>query len=349
MSLRKRLIGFVLLELVVKTSLLALASTLLVYSFLCLAPPTRSLAIPIRAELGPMLAAPGSLRAEGTTSPPFMAGGLAARSVVEFLGAQIAAGIADSLGTPAVAAAISPSKSLPPRVTLGYSHWLLNVLRGRLGRSLAGQDIGEEVRSRAGFTVLLSFTSLVPALLLSLWLGMFTRRGSLTWASNTAYLLSSLPAFLLGYLLFGLFGASFPVAAITLGLSCGIINEMGRFVGNVMDEEMTRDYIKTARAKGLREGVLPWPGTVRSHAFRNALIPIVPRICILFPMVVSGCMVVEQVFRLQGLSYMLLEGLADKDSARVLIVVLLAVLLVRSVSIIAGGCYVLLNPKSARG
>lgn len=226
-----------------------------------------------------------------------------------------------------------------------YIEWVKSILKGNPGRIMAGQRVAEDIKVRFLVTFKLSFASLIPALFISLLLGLVNNKRYINLGRNTIYLLASLPAFLLGYLLFGIFGSNFLIAIITLGLSCGIINEMSRVISNAMEVELTKDYIETARAKGLRETSLPFPGTVGFHAFRNALIAIIPRMCLLFTFIISGSMVVEQVFRLPGLSHMLIHGLLDKDMGRILIVVLLAVILVRIVSILANFLYMLLNPR----
>lgn len=297
MSLRQRILRFVAVEVLLKTVLLCVASTFLVYLLLSLTPHADSRQVPLRFTDGERPAVEGAAR----RAPDF---------------------------------------------PLDYLRWLGHAARGRFGRIAAGQNVGDEIATRGRTTFLLCFSALLPALALALLFGTVEGGPWLRGAAGLVYFLSSLPAFLAGYVLYGLFGGGFLAAAVTLGGSCGIINELGRVIHGSMAAEYRRVYMETAVVKGLPAGRLPFPGTRRFHAFRQALISFIPRINLLFPLVVSGSLVVEQVFRLPGLSYMLIDGLADKDIGRILIVILLAVFMVRVLTVLSGFLYLALNPRS---
>lgn len=304
---------FFLLEVVIKSVLLCFIATFVVYLLLCITPKAEKKEVPIRYN-----ETQSKLRSVDTTRKHYISQHTnTIRNQIEY-------------------------KKFP---YFYYIEWVKDILTGNFGRIMAGQSIAEEIKARFLLTFKLSLFSLIPALFISLIIGLLGNKRFVNWGGNFTYLLASLPAFLLGYLLFGIFGSNFWIAVITLGLSCGIINEIGRIIGNAMEVELSKDYIETARSKGLEEKSLPLLGTVGFHAFRNALITIIPRICLLFTLIISGSMVVEQVFRLPGLSYMLIDGLADKDIGRILIVVLLIVILVRIVSILTNFFYLLLNPR----
>lgn len=238
------------------------------------------------------------------------------------------------------------------KTRISYVRWLSDIFKGDMGRGATGQEISEEIKQRFPVTFILAFTSIIPALLISFILGLFPE---VVWIKKTKiliYIVTSLPAFFLGYLLIALFGLNLSITPVryilpvlTLSLSSGIVNEMSRIISSGINEEMSKDYIETARCKGLHDTIFPFFGTVKFHAFRNALISILPKIGLLFAFIISGSMVVEQVFNLPGLSYMLLGGLGDKDTVRVLIVMLLAVALVRIGSVLADFFYLLLNPR----
>ncbi|MBN2536112.1 MAG: ABC transporter permease [Spirochaetales bacterium] len=242
-------------------------------------------------------------------------------------------------------AAATGEKTADTGFPLFYFNWLKNVLDGNLGRSYSGQNLTEEITSRFIVTFALTTISLIPTLILSLLLGCSKNTKSMSIIRNSIYVITVFPAFLLGYFFFGIFGANFLIAVITLIVSSSIINEFGRIISNAMKSELKKDYMETAAAKGLKEALLPLPGTRNYHAFRNALITIIPRICVIFTLILNGSMIVEQVFRIPGLSYTLFDGLADKDTSRVLIVILLVVFLVRVVSILSNFFYYLVNPR----
>lgn len=238
----------------------------------------------------------------------------------------------------------------------GYFKWLKEVFQGNFGRVLAGQSVSEEIRQKWPVTFILSFSSILVAVLISFFTGLLTTafKHKLWMKGGTLiiYLLSSLPAFFLGYFLIAIlnldlsFHPSYFLPVITLALSNGIICEMTRIINKELDTELKKNYIKTAKAKGLKEkSFLPLPGTVTWHAFRNALIHILPKLSLKIPFIISGSIVVEKVFSLQGLGDMLIDGLGSKDMNRVLIVIFVTVILVRIGSVMADFLYFLLNPR----
>ena len=232
-----------------------------------------------------------------------------------------------------------------------YLSWIGNVVSGNLGRGKAGQKTTEEMKEKLKVTLSLACVALVPALAISFLLGLLQQVVWIKTSGKVILFFTTLPAFFLGYALIGIFGfhssgvGNFFMAVLTLGLSSGIINEMSRVIMYAMNNEMSQDYIETARAKGLSESVFPRRGTIGFHAFRNALISILPRIGALIAFIISGSIIVEQVFSIHGLSFMLLDGLIDKDNARVLMVVLLSIVLVRLGTILSNLFYLLCNPR----
>lgn len=232
-----------------------------------------------------------------------------------------------------------------------YIGWISGLFQWELGRTSAGQKVTEEIKEKLPITFILSFMSFLPAIFISFLLGLSREKRSINRIKNIFCLLTALPAFFLGYLLIAFFGyhvsllPRYILAILTLGLSSGIISEMSRVIEDAMETELSKEYIETARAKGLVNSPLPWIGTVGFHAFRNALITILPRVGLIFTFIISGSLVVEQVFDLPGLSFMLLKGLGDKDIARVLVVILLGVIMIRIGSILTNFIYLLVNPK----
>jgi len=231
-----------------------------------------------------------------------------------------------------------------------YFTWLKNVSSGNLGVSKSGQSVMEEGIQKLLTTLTISFTSLLLLIFISFIIGLIDS-GKIKSIVVIVYLITTLPAFFLGYFLIGLFNfhqAAFPnflMAILTLTLSSGIIYEFSKLIKNTMRSEMHKEYIDTAKAKGLRENVFPYTGTIQFHAFRNAIIQIFSRIGSLLPVIISSSIIIEQVFGIHGLSYMLLDGFTDKDVNRILLVILLAVVLVRLGSIASNIVYIYLNPQ----
>lgn len=234
---------------------------------------------------------------------------------------------------------------------LSYIAWVSRLLRGDLGRTAAGERVTEEIGRKLPATLTLSIAAFVPAVLVALLFNLVGASSVTASVRRPVSLLTTLPAFMLGYLIIALVGyqaSSAPrylLGIVTLFLSCGIVNDLGRVMAGALESESARPYIETARAKGLSESPFPRVGTVSFHALRNAMIAVLPRVGLIFGFAISGSMVVEQVFDIPGLSFMMLNGLADRDASRVLVVVLLGVVLARVGSVLAGFVYVLLNPR----
>lgn len=100
------------------------------------------------------------------------------------------------------------------------------------------------------------------------------------------------------------------------------------------------DYVRTARAKGLREGVV-----VRRHAFRNALLPVVTLSAILFGELLAGAVLTEQIFTIPGFGKMIVDAVFNRDYAVVQGVVLCTATAFIVINLLADVLYVLLNPR----
>ncbi len=238
-----------------------------------------------------------------------------------------------------------------------YGEWLVRLARRDLGTGRSGLRVVEELRQKAPLTLKLAAT----AYFLSLWIGAFialvrTARAhcwSIRVCHYLGYFLTTLPAFFLGYLLIALFHLDLSerpnllLAVLTLTFSSGILNEVDRMVHHSMNEQMASNYIATAKVKGLRRStVLPLPGSIAFHAFRQAAVHFLPRLATRVPMVLGMSILVEKIFVLDGLGDMLIDGLALRDEARVLVVVVMAVGIVQVMALITRGCHLLLNPRA---
>ena len=84
--------------------------------------------------------------------------------------------------------------------------------------------------------------------------------------------------------------------------------QLTRFVRASMLETISQDYVRTARAKGLREQTV-----VIFHAMRNAMIPVVTIIALQIPEIFGGAVITEQIFRVPGIGSALIDGIGSKD------------------------------------
>lgn len=223
--------------------------------------------------------------------------------------------------TPEQRAAIRRQLGLDLPIHRQYLHFLGRVLRGDLGRSFrTKQPLISEIVARLPNTVKLTVASLSIAVLLGVCTGMLAATFKGSWIDAATMVIAilgvSLPAFWLGLMLILLFAVQlgwFPVSgaatwrhlvlpAVTLGvLTSGILARMTR--SSVL-EELSRDYVRTARAKGLRESAV-----IARHALRNALIPVVTIVGLQLGQLLSGAFIIEAVFAYPGVGLLAVNAL----------------------------------------
>lgn len=218
-------------------------------------------------------------------------------------------------------------------ITAQYISWLTALLRGDLGVSLiSGASVLDELLRGLPVTVELAILSSLIAVIGGLPLGVISavhRRGWTDGITRLVGLLGlSMPNFWLAILL--LLAASHwfqwspaliyvpfwddPMANLeqmllpSLALSVGFMAVIMRMTRSSMLEVLNQDYIRTARAKGLREAAV-----VARHGLRNAMIPVVTITGIQFAYLLGGAVVIEQIFGLPGLGWILMKGIMQRD------------------------------------
>jgi peptide/nickel transport system permease protein len=103
---------------------------------------------------------------------------------------------------------------------------------------------------------------------------------------------------------------------------------------------LREDYVRTARAKGLRETIV-----VVRHALRNALLPVVTVISLEFAFLIGGLVVTEQVFNLNGIGKLLVDAVAHRDYPLIQALVLLLAAVFVLVNFVVDMVYVVLDPR----
>ena len=126
--------------------------------------------------------------------------------------------------------------------------------------------------------------------------------------------------------------------AITLGVSSAAI--LARLTRSSMLDVMSRDFVRTARAKGLVESLVVW-----RHAFRNALIPVITIIGLQFGSLLTGAIVVEVVFTRQGLGDELVNAVVTRNYPVVQALVMLASLIYVVMNILIDTLYTYIDPR----
>ncbi len=250
-------------------------------------------------------------------------------------------------------------------VHVQFRQWMGAALKGDLGSSIrTGRPILQDLAMRFPVTIELTVLSLFIALIISIPLGVVAalNRGSLLDAviSIFALLGLSIPGFFLGILLILLFSLELrllppagyvpiqeslyqnlrhmvlPSVSLGLVLSAAIT----RIVRSSMLEILARDYVRTARAKGLSARKVTY-----RHALRNALIPVITVIGLQFGSLLGGSIIIEQVFSLPGVGRFALDGINLRDYPIVQGAVIIIAASFILVNLIVDLIYSLIDPR----
>lgn len=226
---------------------------------------------------------------------------------------------------PADIAALRHLYGLDQPLPTQYFHYWRGVLHGDLGHSIRLNDsVTHLVLTRYPFTVELTLAALLVAILLAFPAGITAalhRGRARDHSVGVVSLLGlSFPPFALGPILMLLVSIKLgwlPVSgagdlthlvlpAVTMGSALAAI--LTRMVRTSMLEELSQDYIRTARAKGLPEWIV-----VYKHALRNAMIPVLTLIGLQFGALLAGAIVTEQVFSWPGIGRLTVSAISNRD------------------------------------
>jgi len=239
-----------------------------------------------------------------------------------------------------------------------YLDYLLNLLRGDLGPSYAerGRTVNDIIAQSLPTSAALGLAALVVAMAIGIPLGMLAalKRNTIFDYLGMFVAISgvSVPAMTLGPLLVLIFALKLkilPVAqwgsfkqvimpAFTLGFGSAAI--LARLTRASMLQVLREDYIRTARAKGLSEGRV----TVH-HAMRNALIPVVTVIGPLFAALITGSMVVEQIFAIPGMGKFFITSVLGRNYPVIMGTVLLYAVFLIFANLAVDIIYARLDPR----
>ncbi len=226
-------------------------------------------------------------------------------------------------------------KSIPEQ----YISWINEILHGNMGFSIKyAAPVTKVIKDHMWNTFYLSIVALVISLIVGIPIGILSAIKQYSKLDYTFTVIAlfgiSIPAFFFGLLLIKVFGCDlrwlpisgmvtpgsdlvFPanfgdvfkhsvMPAIVLGL--GSTASFMRYTRSSMLEVIRKDYIKTARSKGLREKVV-----IYKHALRNAMIPIITLLGFWVPFLFSGAIITEQVFGWPGMGQIGIQGVLNRD------------------------------------
>jgi peptide/nickel transport system permease protein len=246
-----------------------------------------------------------------------------------------------------------------------YGRWLLQVLQGDLGQSQINKfPVGRMLILKGQASLELALGAMFVATILSFPIGIMAavKRGSIVDRVTTVMtsVFYAVPTFWLGILLvlfislrlkwlppsgrvapgddFGQFLRLLVLPSITLGIPTSAV--LARFIKMSLLEVMQQDYIRTARAKGLRERAV-----LVGHALRNSLIPVVTVFGLQLGHFLGGAVVTESIFMWPGLGSMALHGINQRDFPVVQGVVLFVVVVFVFMNLLVDLTYGFLDPR----
>ena len=261
-------------------------------------------------------------------------------------------------------------------VYVQYLNWLGNLARGDWGTSyVAHRPVLDLILQRLPNTLMLVAASYTLILTVSIVLGIYTAIRQYSWVDHLvtglAFVGISIPSFWLGLILLVVFAVStrnlglpyFPAGGMydlsvgptapqvlwhlvlpAVTLATVVTANYIRYIRASMLEVLHNDYVRTARAKGLRNGVI-----LRRHAFRNAAIPLVTLIGLDLPRFLSGSLVVEAIFAWPGLGRLFWEHAERTDIPVLMAIMMLTAAMVVFFNLLADVAYAFLDPRIRYG
>jgi peptide/nickel transport system permease protein len=267
--------------------------------------------------------------------------------------------------TPAAAQAYVREHGLDRPITTRYGDWLYNFVQGDWGTSyVTNRSVRADVVPRLKNTLILAFAALFVAIPISIAVGAYTakRAGSVTDLSIGIFtvVVASLPEFIVGLLLVMFLGVKAGVLPVdstainfgstsskikafilpTLTLAIAVIPHLARITRASAREAFNAPYVRAAVLRGL-----PDSKVTRSYALRSAAGPVINAIGINLVYLLSGVIVVENVFGFPGLGQLLVQAIGNGDILAVEAITLILAAVFVAASLLADLMVVYLDPR----
>jgi peptide/nickel transport system permease protein len=254
-------------------------------------------------------------------------------------------------------AAVRTRLGVDKPIPVQYVDFLSGIVTGRMSPSYrSSQPAMQLVLERVPATFTLAATALALALLIAFPLGVLSavyQNSIIDYAASfIAFLGFAVPAFWLGSMLVIIFGVqlrAFPTSGSgtpehlilpTLTLAMWPLGQLTRLIRSELLNVLSDDYVRTARAKGLRESVV-----VVRHALRNALLPVVTLIGLLVGGLLSGAVVTETIFAWPGIGRLALEATLNRDLPLIEASVVLIAIIFVGINLLVDLLYAVIDPR----
>ena len=274
--------------------------------------------------------------------------------IISLIPGDPATAILGSYATPENVKFLNEQLGLDKGLVQRYFIWLGNLVQGDLGRSFAlNRPVLDEILERFNATLILSGTAFILCSVVGVLIGTISafKQYTITDKIITFTVLTgiSLPSFFLGMMMILLFAVNLqwlPVSGMyaiygggdfldlihhlimpAIALALVATGVVARITRNSVLEILRQDYIRTARAKGVREG-----NVLFKHVLRIAIVTILPILGLQAGFVLSGSVFIEIVFQWPGVGRMLVDAILKRD-----------ILLVQGGVMFVAACYVLFN------
>ncbi len=268
-------------------------------------------------------------------------------SFITFIAFQVIPGdsVISSLGTSATPESIEALREelgLNENVLIRYVNWLKNTVQGDFGTSFSYKlPVASLIKERMPVTLSLAGLAIILILIISIPLGAFTGRRSGGVIDNVVtfllHLTMAVPPFFLGIILTLIFGLIlewftpgnyisytenpgaflgymiFPAIAMALPKIAMVV----KFLRSSIIRQLQMDYVRTAKSKGNTERDIMY-----RHVLKNAFLPVITFIGMVFADVLTGSIIIEQVFGLPGLGRLLVTTISNRDYPVVQIIIL---------------------------
>jgi ABC-type dipeptide/oligopeptide/nickel transport system permease component len=258
---------------------------------------------------------------------------------------------------PDTVAAIRRELGLDKPLPMQYLQYMVGVVQGDLGKSVrTRRAVLDEIRDRYPNTLILTFASLLVALVVGLTTGVLAAVYKDSWIDTVTMFLAlfglSMPAFWFGLMMiqyFGVYLRWFPVMgsgsfrhlvlpALTLGLIASTVQ--ARVARSSMLEVLTSDYVRTAHAKGLNKMTV-----ILRHGLKNALIPTMTILGLQVGGLLGGAFIIEAVFAWHGVGELAVKAISQRDFPLIQGIIVVVATTYVLVNVVIDMSYRLLDPR----